>query len=73
MSIRDIIEAAIETASVVIATLDPEHVALMEAERVAARAFISDCTSGVGFAVAKYDAYIDACVALTAYRKERGL
>jgi len=56
-----------------IATFDPEHVALMEAERVAAREFITDRASGVGFAVRKYDAWVDACKATDRYRKERGL
>lgn len=56
-----------------IATFDPEHVALMEAERVAARAFITDRASGAGFAIRKYDEWVDACEATDAYRKERGL
>jgi len=47
--------------------------ALVEAERVAAREFITDRASGVGFAVRKYDAWVDACEATDAYRKERGL
>ncbi|MDY0228129.1 MAG: hypothetical protein RBR38_15050 [Desulfomicrobium apsheronum] len=55
------------------ATFNPKHVALMEAERVAAREFITDRASGVGFAVRKYDAWVDACEATDRYRKERGL
>ena len=49
------------------------NVALMEAERVAAREFITDRASGVGFAVRKYDEWVDACEATDRYRKERGL
>lgn len=56
-----------------IATFDPEHVDLMEAERVAARELITDRASGVGFAVRKYDEWVDACEATDRYRKERGL
>lgn len=66
-------EDAYERQRRFIATFDPEHVALMEAERVAAREFITDRASGVGFAVRKYDAWVDACEATDRYRKERGL
>ncbi|MDY0341039.1 MAG: hypothetical protein RBS17_07485 [Coriobacteriia bacterium] len=52
-----------------IATFDPEHVALMEAERVAAR-HLRSTPEYQDEAIARHEA---ACKATDAYRKERGL
>lgn len=88
MSIQDIIEAAITRQEKVSdhlhlaysmnTTLDylyqiREEVALMEAERVAAREFITQRVNEFEFEVRKYNEWMGACEATDRYRKERGL